>query len=68
MKDLVIFGITHFAKLLKYYIETDDIHQRKVVAFTVSINYIKSSEYLGLPVVPFEKIESFYPPESMIYF
>ena len=64
MKDLVVFGNENFAKLLKYYIETDDTHSRRVVAFTVSKDYIKENTFCDLPVVPFEVLNDFYPPSE----
>ncbi|MCM1157258.1 MAG: acetyltransferase [Bacteroidales bacterium] len=63
MKDIVILGNNDFGRLLKYYLETDD--ERKVLAFTVSREYIKEKEFCGLPVVPFEQIEELYPPEQV---
>ena len=62
MKNLVIFGTNDFGRLLKYYIEKDD--NRKVEGFTVNRNYIQEDEFLGVPVVPFEEIESKYSPEK----
>lgn len=61
MKDIVILGNNDFGRLLKYYISIDD--ERKVVAFTVNKEYIKKEQFCDLPVVPFEQIESVYPPE-----
>ncbi len=59
MKNIVIFGVSDFARLLKYYIDIDD--ERKVVAFTVDKKYIKDSSFCGLPVIDFESVEKEYP-------
>ena len=58
MKNIVIFGVGDFARLLKYYIEIDD--NRKVVAFTVDKEYINNDEFCELPVVEFETLEKEY--------
>lgn len=59
MKNLIIFGNGDFARLMKYYIENDD--SREVVCFTVDRQYIKEEELWGIPVIPFENIENYYP-------
>lgn len=62
MKDIIIFGNRDFARLLKYYLESDD--SRKVTAFTVNEKYIDEKEKCGLPVCPFEIIEEEYSPDK----
>lgn len=62
MKNIVILGNTDFGRMLKYYIELDD--DRKIEAFTVSREYIEKDTFCDLPVVAFEDIENFYPPEK----
>ncbi|NWL76373.1 transferase [Pseudomonas taiwanensis] len=57
---LVIFGTGDIAQLAHYYFSNDSDFQ--VVAFTVDAAFITSSEFLGLPVVPFEEIDTHYPP------
>lgn len=59
-KRLVIFGTGDIAQLAHYYFSTDSSHE--VVAFTVDAAYINSSEFCGLPVVPFEKLVNDYAP------
>jgi len=61
-KPLVIFGSGEIAQLAHYYFSTDSNYE--VVAFTVDANYIKESEFCGLPVVAFEDISKNYPPDS----
>lgn len=62
MKKLVIFGIEDFAQLLHYFITHDTDYS--IECFTVDGKYIKDSSYLGLPVVPFEKIEENFSPDE----
>lgn len=63
MKNIIIFGANDLGRLLKFYLEEDG-DNRKVVAFTMNEEYIKEREYLGLPVVSFEQIESAYPSDE----
>ncbi len=65
-KPLVIFGSGEIAQLAHYYFSTDSNYE--VVAFTVDANYIKKSEFCGLPVVAFEDIVRKYPPHSYDFF
>lgn len=65
-KPLVIFGFGDIAQLAHYYFSTDSNYE--VVAFTVDANYIKESEYCGLPVVAFEDVAKKYPPDSYDFF
>ena len=53
-KPLVIFGSGDIAQLAHYYFSRDSNYE--VVAFTVDANYIKESEFCGLPVVAFEDV------------
>jgi sugar O-acyltransferase (sialic acid O-acetyltransferase NeuD family) len=66
MKKLIIYG-TSSALVQSYYDFTHD-SDFEVVAFTVKRNEIRVNEFLGLPVVPFEEIESLYPPETFKLF
>jgi sugar O-acyltransferase (sialic acid O-acetyltransferase NeuD family) len=65
-KPLVIFGSGDIAQLAHYYFSTDSNYE--VVAFTVDANYIKESEFCGLPVVAFEDVAKNYPPGSYDFF
>lgn len=65
-KPLVIFGSGDIAQLAHYYFSTDSNYE--VVAFTVDANYIKESEFCGLPVVAFEDVAKKYPPDSYDFF
>ena len=62
MEKIIIFGISQLASLAHFYFEHDSIH--KVVAFTVDKNYIIDDNYRGLPVVPFEEVETLFPPSE----
>ena len=57
---VVIFGTTEMAIMTHFYLTHDSPHE--VVAFTVDRDFIKEKTLCGLPVVPFEDIESLYPP------
>jgi sugar O-acyltransferase (sialic acid O-acetyltransferase NeuD family) len=57
---MVIYGISPAALQSHYDFTTDTDHE--VVAFTVDQGAIKEPEFLGLPVVPFETVETVYPP------
>ena len=62
MAKVVIFGISAAASLSHFCLAHDSPHE--VVAFTVDRNYIKEGTFRGLPVVPFEEVESIYPPDD----
>lgn len=62
MKNIVIFGVGDFARLLKYYIDIDD--EREVAAFTVNQEYIKENVFCDRPVVAFETLTEQYPAEK----
>lgn len=65
-RPLVIFGYGDIAQLAHFYFNTESNHE--VVAFTLDENYIKESEFCGLPIVPFEDVDKQYPPESYDFF
>jgi len=59
-KKVVIFGLKDFAELAYFYLTNDSDFE--VVAFTASKEYCQESHFHGLPVVPFEELENYYPP------
>lgn len=59
---VVVFGIASLAEVVHFYLTNDSEHE--VVAFTVNQDYLDQTEFLGLPVVPFETLESVYPPDA----
>ena len=60
MVKAVVFGNSVFAEHIYYLLTQDSPYE--VAAFTVDGPYIKEDKLFGLPVVPFEKVESLYPP------
>jgi sugar O-acyltransferase (sialic acid O-acetyltransferase NeuD family) len=59
---LVIIGDGEFAGIAHEYFTHDSPHT--VVGFAVEREFLKSSEYLGLPVVAFEEIENHFSPNE----
>ncbi len=67
MAKVIIFGIQDFAELAHYYLVHDTAHE--VVAFSVNEAYLPPDRFFrGLPVVPFEAVESLYPPGEYQFF
>ena len=66
MEKVVIFGTEKMAELAHFYFTKDSPYEP--VAFTVDKEYIKESKFLSLPVVPFEEIEKYYPPDKFKMF
>ncbi len=65
-KKLVIIGTGETAHLAYEYFTFDSDYE--VVAFSVNKNYIKEKTFLNLPVVEFENVEKFYPPNEYFVF
>ncbi len=65
-KQVVIFGIMDTAELAHFYLQHDSDYE--VVGFTVHKQYIKEPYFKGLPVVPFEELESFFNPAEYSFF
>ena len=61
MADVVIFGSGQVAEVICHYLTHESDH--RVVAFTVDGDYLKEDLVMGLPVVPFETVETAFPPE-----
>ena len=66
MKRLVIFGIGSIAEVAHYLFSEDSDYS--VAAFTVDEEYRDRDTHLGLPVVPFERIEESYSPDHFSLF
>jgi len=66
MAKVVVFGVSQWAELAHFYLTHDSPHE--VVAFTLDSDYIESTHYKDLPVVPFEEIEQHYPPSEFKMF
>lgn len=60
MEKVVLFGTGQIATTAYSYLTHDSPYE--VVAFAVDNKEIKQDTLLDLPIVPFEKIETFYPP------
>lgn len=59
-KRVIVFGNSTLSSLNHFYLTYDSPH--KVVAFTVDSAYMTGASFNGLPIVPFEDLESTYPP------
>ena len=59
MEKVVVFGNGRTASHTYFYLTHDSPYE--VAAFTVDREYIEEETLFGLPVVPFEDIESIYP-------
>jgi sugar O-acyltransferase (sialic acid O-acetyltransferase NeuD family) len=67
MADVVIFGVKDFASLAHFYLRHDSPH--RVVAFTVHRAFLpEPREFEGLPVAPFEELETQFPPDRVSAF
>ena len=62
MRPVVLFGVGDFARVAHVYLRDDSPHE--VVAFTVHERYAEGDTFQGLPLVPFEQLESRYPPSE----
>lgn len=66
-KPVVIFGNGKMAQLAHFYFNHDSDYEP--VAFTVDADFLGGeTQYLGLPLVPFEEIEKRYPPQTFLMF
>lgn len=61
-KNLIIFGTGDFARITRYYLESDS--DFKIIGFTANKSLIKEKELDGLPVIPFEEIIDTHPPNK----
>lgn len=62
MANIVIFGAGDIAKLAYYYFTHDSEHDP--IAFTVDSKFRRDDSYLGLPLLDFEDLNRFYPPDK----
>ncbi|MFQ5921379.1 MAG: acetyltransferase [Anaerolineales bacterium] len=63
---LIIVGDSAFAEIAYEYFTHDSNHE--VVAFSVEEDYLKRDVLFGLPVVPFEELETIYSPSEHSFF
>jgi sugar O-acyltransferase (sialic acid O-acetyltransferase NeuD family) len=59
---LVLFGTGDIARLAHVYFSTDSKYE--VVAFTVDREFCEGDRFRDLPLVPFDEIETRYPPST----
>lgn len=65
-KELIIFGTAELAEVAHFYFKNDSDYD--IVAFTATSDRIKEEKLLDLPIVPFENIESEFPPDRYSMF
>lgn len=61
-RKVIIFGTGTFAEVVLFYLKQDMRYD--VVAFTATDKYVNSNSIFGFPLVPFERIESFFSPHD----
>jgi sugar O-acyltransferase (sialic acid O-acetyltransferase NeuD family) len=66
VKKVVIFGTGDFAQVAHFYLTKDSPYE--IAAFTADGEFIKEKELSGLPLVPFEEIDRYYPPDMFQLF
>jgi sugar O-acyltransferase (sialic acid O-acetyltransferase NeuD family) len=62
MDKVILFGNSVATKMIFFALSHDPRYE--VVAFTVDRSYITGETFCGLPVHPFEDIQTLFPPES----
>lgn len=65
-KEIIIFGTGKIADVIQFYMREES--GLKVAAFTVDETSITGTDFNGLPVVAFETVENFYPPDKYVMF
>lgn len=65
-KQLVIIGDSAFAEIAYEYFTYDSAYE--VVGFSVESAYLQRTQLFGLPVVPFESIETHFAPGSVDFY
>ncbi len=61
MKKAIIFGTGVFPETLYYYLRQLYIY---IYGFTVENKYRTNNSYIDLPLVDFEMVEKYYPPDE----
>lgn len=62
MEKIILFGLSDFASMAHQFFTYDSSYE--VAAFTVDRDYMNTSKFFGLPVVPYEEVESIYSPRD----
>jgi sugar O-acyltransferase (sialic acid O-acetyltransferase NeuD family) len=65
-KEIIIFGNGKISETISFYAERQCGY--KIAAFTCDKNFIKSSEFLGRPLIDFEVVDQLYPPSKFDFF
>ena len=66
MEKVIIFGLGDISQIAHFYLSNEK--QYEIVAFSVDKDFLSQQKFEGLPVVPFENIESIYPPSQFKFF
>jgi sugar O-acyltransferase (sialic acid O-acetyltransferase NeuD family) len=61
-RNAVLFGTGALAEVIRFYLDRDSDYS--VVGFTVSDDRLQSTEFGGLPVVPFSEVTQRFPPSE----
>jgi sugar O-acyltransferase (sialic acid O-acetyltransferase NeuD family) len=61
-KKAILFGTSGQAEVMDFLLTIDSEYE--IVAFTSTSDFIDSDQIYGKPLVPFEKIEEQYPPDT----
>lgn len=62
MSKVILFGCGRGADVAYRHLAQDSEHE--VCGFTVDVGYCNEREFYGLPLVPFEQVESLFPPRD----
>jgi sugar O-acyltransferase (sialic acid O-acetyltransferase NeuD family) len=62
VSDIVIFGTGSFGEVARFLFEHDSPY--RVVAFTAHQTYVNEPTFAGVPLVPFETIQTSHPPAT----
>lgn len=63
-KDIILYGIGIMAHYVTRVIEKHNLFN--IVSYTADEDYIDGREFLGKPLVPFEKVGDLFPPDKFL--
>lgn len=66
MKPVIIFGTSSFSEVAFEYLSLSP--EYNPVAFSVDVQYLDKSTHCNLPVIPIEKLISYYDPQTTYFF
>ncbi len=64
MENIIVFGNSEFTKLTTIYLEK----KYNICAYTVNADYITKDSFLSKPLIDFDRINEFYPPDKFKMF